>query len=90
MRESKSAGSLGALPVTVITHGQPFPGPFALLEKNWGQGQARLADLSSNSELIVATNSNHMIQQDEPEVVVEAIRRMCGVVKRGGALVVSQ
>ena len=25
-----------------------------------------------------------------PEVVVEAIRRMCGVVKRGGALVVSQ
>jgi len=81
MRVSKSAGSLGSLPVTVITHGQPFPGPFAVLETNWSEGQARLAALSTDSVLIVAKNSNHMIQQDEPALVVEAIRRMHAAVK---------
>jgi pimeloyl-ACP methyl ester carboxylesterase len=90
MRASKSAGSLGTLPVIVITHGQPFPGPFAVLEKNWSEGQARLADLSTNSVLMVAKNSNHMIQQDEPALVVDAIRRMHAAVKKGASLVLSQ
>jgi pimeloyl-ACP methyl ester carboxylesterase len=83
MRESKSAGSFGSVPLTVITHGQPFPGPFAILETDWSQGQARLAALSTNSTLIVAKNSNHMIQQDEPALVVDAIRQMHTAVKQG-------
>ena len=90
MRAGKSNGSLGSLPLTVITHGQPFPGPFALLEKNWSEGQARLAALSTNSELIVAQNSNHMIHQDEPALVVDVIRRMHNAVKDGASLVLSQ
>jgi pimeloyl-ACP methyl ester carboxylesterase len=69
-------GSLGDLPLAVITHGQPFPGPFSILEKNWSEGQTRLAALSTNGLLIRANNSNHMIQADEPELVVEAIRRV--------------
>jgi pimeloyl-ACP methyl ester carboxylesterase len=69
-------GSLGDLPLTVITHGQPFPGPFSILENGWSDGQARLAALSTNSLLIRANNSNHMIQVDEPGLVVEAIRRV--------------
>jgi len=76
MRVPEQAGVLGALPLAVITHGQPFPGPFAILEKNWSQGQAHLAALSSNSWLTVATESNHMIQTDEPELVVNAVRRV--------------
>lgn len=90
MRASRSAGSLGSLPVIVITHGQPFPGPFALLEKGWSEGQARLAALSTNSVLMVAENSNHMIQQDEPELVVDVIRRMHDAVKKGASLALSQ
>jgi pimeloyl-ACP methyl ester carboxylesterase len=90
MRASKSAGSLGSLPVIVITHGQPFPGPFAVLEKNWSEGQARLAALSTDSVLMVAKDSNHMIQQDEPALVVDAIRRMHSAVKNGASLVLSQ
>jgi hypothetical protein len=73
-----------------MTHGQPFPGPFAILEKNWNEGQARLAALSTNSVLIVAKDSNHMIQQDEPSLVVDAIRRMHSAVKTGASLVLSQ
>ena len=69
-------GNLGDLPIVVITHGQPFPGPFAILEKGWTEGQMRLASLSTRSELIVAKNSNHMIQIDEPAVIVDAIRRL--------------
>jgi pimeloyl-ACP methyl ester carboxylesterase len=71
-----SFGTLDELPITVITHGQPFPAPFSVVEKYWSEGQKRLAALSSNSELIVAAKSNHMIQQDEPELVVGSIRRM--------------
>jgi pimeloyl-ACP methyl ester carboxylesterase len=69
-------GSLGDLPLAVITHGQPFPGPFFILEKGWSEGQTRLAALSTNSLLIRANNSNHMIQIDEPGLVVDAIRRV--------------
>jgi pimeloyl-ACP methyl ester carboxylesterase len=70
------SGSLGDLPLVVITHGQPFPGPFAILENGWSEGQTRLAALSTNSLLILANNSNHTVQIDEPELVVDAIRRV--------------
>ena len=36
--------------------------------------EARLASLSSNSELIVAENSGHAIMWDEPDLVIEAVR----------------
>jgi pimeloyl-ACP methyl ester carboxylesterase len=74
-RSSWDAGTLGDLPLIVITHGQPFPGPLALLERYWHAGQERLARLSTAGELIVARDSNHMIQDDEPALVVTAIRR---------------
>jgi pimeloyl-ACP methyl ester carboxylesterase len=61
-----------------------------VLETNWSEGQARLAALSTNSALIVAKNSNHMIQQDEPTLVVDAIRRMHDAVKEGNLLAYSR
>jgi pimeloyl-ACP methyl ester carboxylesterase len=81
MRSSEKPGNLGALPVGVITHGQPFPGPFAILEKNWSQGQTRLTALSNNSQLIVARNSNHMVEIDEPHLVVDMVQRVHAAVR---------
>ncbi|MGO9127271.1 MAG: hypothetical protein ACLP6G_20575 [Terriglobales bacterium] len=75
-RRSGDPGSLGDLPLAVITHGQPFPGPFSVLEPGWSEGQKRLAALSTNSVLIPAHKSNHMIHIDEPDVVIDAIRRV--------------
>jgi pimeloyl-ACP methyl ester carboxylesterase len=80
------AGTFGALPLVVVTHGQPFPGPLATVERHWGAGQQRLAALSTNSRLVVAKNSNHMIQDDEPAVVVDAIRRAYDAATKGRSL----
>jgi hypothetical protein len=60
----------------VITHRKPFPGPAAVLEEGWIDGQRRLADLSSRGELLVAEQSNHMIPLEEPDIIVNAIRSM--------------
>ena len=85
-RESWPAGAFGALPLVVVTHGQPFPGPLATVERHWGAGQRRLAALSTNSRFVLATNSNHMIQDDEPAVVVDAIRRAYDAATKGRSL----
>ena len=61
--------------------GRRSPGPLPVLEKNWTEGQNRLAALSTNATLIVAKNSNHMIQQDEPELILDAMRRMHAAVR---------
>jgi pimeloyl-ACP methyl ester carboxylesterase len=79
-------GSLGHLPLVVITHGQPFPGPFAVLENGWREGQERLAALSTNSELLVAEKANHIIHHDDPKIVVDAIRRVVTAVRTGEPL----
>ena len=39
LSEPGGFGTLGDLPLIVVEHGQPFPGPFALLEKYWAAGQ---------------------------------------------------
>jgi pimeloyl-ACP methyl ester carboxylesterase len=74
--KSRPFGALGDLPLAVITHAKPFPGPFAVLETGWREGQERLAALSTNGVLIVAEKANHMIHMDEPEMIVDAIRTL--------------
>jgi pimeloyl-ACP methyl ester carboxylesterase len=69
-------GLLGDVPVAVLSHGIRFPGVFAVLEVNHQEGQEQLAALSTNSVLIVAEKSSHAIPWDEPEVVIDAIRRV--------------
>jgi pimeloyl-ACP methyl ester carboxylesterase len=76
LSEPGGFGTLGDLPLIVVEHGQPFPGPFALLEKYWADGQNRLAALSTKGELILAQKSNHMIHLDQPDLVVNAIQRV--------------
>jgi pimeloyl-ACP methyl ester carboxylesterase len=85
-RCSPDAGSLGDLPIVVLSHGQPFPGPFAVLETNWAEGQRRLAAASSNSQLIVSAKSNHMIHEDDPELIVESVRNMLQAIRAEIAL----
>jgi pimeloyl-ACP methyl ester carboxylesterase len=73
---------LGDLPVMVLTSGvflreaptRPETGP--RLHEIWQDLQRDLANLSSNSVYSVVESSGHFIQRDQPDVVVDAIRRV--------------
>jgi pimeloyl-ACP methyl ester carboxylesterase len=72
----KGMGPLGDIPVIAVTHGKPFPGPFRRLEPFWLEGQRRWTRLTSRGELVVAERSNHMIVFEEPDLVLDALRRL--------------
>ena len=53
---------------------RPEAGP--RLHEIWQDLQRDLANLSSNSVFSVVESSGHFIQRDQPEVMVDAIRRV--------------
>ncbi len=77
----RAAGSLGDLPLVVLTAGQPdvlAPGLPSDLEARLIQLmqtdlQAELAALSSRNIHILAQESGHVIHKDQPELVVRSI-----------------
>jgi hypothetical protein len=48
------------------------------------RGQARLATMSTNSARIVAKRSGHVIQWDQPKLVIAAIRQVVEAVRTQG------
>jgi pimeloyl-ACP methyl ester carboxylesterase len=66
---------LGDLPLVVISHGIP-DGALGELEEEWTRMQQELSDLSSKSTHIIANNSGHYIQLEEPQIVVESILKL--------------
>jgi pimeloyl-ACP methyl ester carboxylesterase len=93
----RALGSLGAVPLIVLTQGQPVqfppevPEDFATYIREryhplHQEFQAQLAHLSPRGRQILALHSGHMIHQDEPEVVVAAIREVVAVARAEHAL----
>ncbi|MEN1986206.1 alpha/beta hydrolase [Paenibacillus sp. ES5-4] len=72
---------LGSIPVRVIARGLPQNYAQAgistevghQLEAIWQAGQRNMMNLSSDSKLIIAEQSGHMVIHDEPELVVKTI-----------------
>jgi pimeloyl-ACP methyl ester carboxylesterase len=81
-----AAGSLGNIPVAAISHGKPFPGPFKGLETNHLEGQKQLAALSGNGQLVIAEQSSHAIPVEEPQLVIDVIRRVLEAARDGSRL----
>jgi len=73
------------LPLVVITHGHPDPDtPYVELEEPfWQRLQRELARLVPGARLVVATNSGHDIQHQQPELVLDAIRDVVSAVRSG-------
>ena len=78
----RSCGTLGATPLIVISRGRSdrdaakYPtGLVDQIEQTWRHMQIELARLSSNSQHVIASKSGHVINRDEPELVVESIRQ---------------
>lgn len=76
MRGPHGLGMLGDLPLIVISRGPRDPVTGDPTPPEWLEAQARLVSLSSNSRSIVAQQSGHMIQFDEPEIIIDAVRKL--------------
>ena len=73
--EAAAVTSFGDLPLIVLT---------AELNNNpgWPEWQNELLQLSSNSQHLIAENSGHSIQVDEPDAAVSAILKMVELVRQ--------
>jgi pimeloyl-ACP methyl ester carboxylesterase len=70
LQEDRARRSFGDMPVIVLTAGA------AVGDKEWKAGHDRLAARSTRGESLVVPNSGHFIQRDQPQAVVEAVRKV--------------
>ena len=74
--------TLGALPLVVMTAGKDeraagFPAEIGrALEQDWLRMQREFVELSTNSQHIIATESTHVIQECQPELVLTTIQQL--------------
>jgi pimeloyl-ACP methyl ester carboxylesterase len=84
----RTSGSLGARPLVVLTAGRSdwpagFPSDLVTkLDQVWLALQKELVSLSSNSSHVIAKRSRHCIMCSEPELIIEAIRKVVTEVQR--------
>ena len=74
--------SLGNLPLIVLSRGLPYPLPGMSETENqqyeqaWQVMQSELASLSSKSKQVIARQSGHYIQLQQPQLVIDAIHEI--------------
>jgi len=86
MREAQADSPLRPMPLAVLSHGIPFGAPFPgwpteEMEAVMTSNQAYLAGLVPNAIHVIAEASGHNIHQDQPELVIEAIRQVVDAVR---------
>ncbi len=86
VRRARQETPLKQMPMVVLTHGIPFAAPFptwnvAEMERVMSNNQERVVQLVPGAKLIVAEESGHNIHQDQPELVIEAIRMVVDAVR---------
>ena len=75
LAQADAVTSFGAVPLIVLSRGHDQ-------EQDWQEMQADLLNLSSNSQQLIADQSGHNIQLDQPEAAVKAIVTMVEQVRR--------
>lgn len=74
--------TFGDIPLRVLSRGKPQDGFGEDAEKVWQQLQIEMASLSSNGKRIVAEQSGHFIQMEQPDLVIGAIQEVLSIVKK--------
>jgi len=72
--------TLPKVPVRIITAGQPW---WLTPEEDqaWSKAHEQIAAASPDAELIVAEESDHLIPEKQPEVIIEAIKEVIRLTK---------
>lgn len=86
VRRAREETPLKPMPLVVLHHGIPFEAPFEgwpteEMEQSMSDDQAWLAQLVPGGKLILAEQSGHNIHQDQPALVIEAIRMVVDAVR---------
>ena len=87
--ETAATGSLGDLPLAVLSHDPDKPSsdlpPEIAKPTNeaWEQMQVELSHLSTRGTQTIAKNSAHYIQIDRPDVVIDAVRNIVEQARQG-------
>lgn len=89
VREAAVAAPLGATPLIVLSRGQAMAMPADLpgglsgemLEQAWQNAQAELATLLPDARHVIATESEHYIQLEQPELVIDTVRAVVDAVR---------
>jgi pimeloyl-ACP methyl ester carboxylesterase len=78
-QEMKASRSFGDLPMIVLSREKVLPAPWRTAEeneaglRNWLAGHQKLAARSSRGRWTVVPGSDHFIQKDKPQAVIDAI-----------------
>ena len=86
VRQATQDAPLHPMPLVVLVHGIPFGDPFPgwpseKMEAIMSDLQEDLATLVPNARFGIATESGHNIHQDQPELVIDAIRDVVEAVR---------
>ena len=89
VREATTASPLRPIPLVVLSRGQVMQMPADLpggltgegLEQAWSVEQDRLAALLPDARHVIARESEHYIQLQQPELVIEAIGEVVAAVR---------
>jgi pimeloyl-ACP methyl ester carboxylesterase len=84
MRQAQADTPLRRMPLVVLSHSRTIPNPFgfppdwpiAALEQAFQASQDKLAELVPGARHVIAANSGHYIQLDQPKLVTRTIRRV--------------
>lgn len=91
MRQAATVHPLRPMPLVVLSHAQPFGVPedslgFSpeVLERAWASAQDQLAALVPHAQHVIATESGHYIQLQQPDLVIEAVRQVVEAIRSPG------
>jgi pimeloyl-ACP methyl ester carboxylesterase len=87
MAKAAGFGTLGDLPLVVVTRGRADDPPTPDEDRRIREAHERLAALSSNSLLLVAEKSRHNVHYDQPGIFAEAVKLLLEANKSSKQLV---
>ena len=95
LRTAAAAQSLPSLPLVVLTRGVPISAelppemlsklppdfPFDTFDTVWQELQADLAALAPGARQVIATESGHYVQTQQPQLVIDAVEQVVDAVR---------